>query len=65
MDCLLPSLVERKEPLATAFGVFFFAKYPALYASIYSCPIHYLISFNESSIPIKTLEAVSHLWILK
>lgn len=56
MDSLLPSLVEGKEALATAFGEFFFAKYSALYASIYSCPIHYLISFNESSVPVKTLK---------
>lgn len=56
MDSLLPSLVEGQEALANAFGVFFFAKCSALYASIYSCSIHYSISFNESSVPIKTLK---------
>lgn len=52
---------EKGEALPTAFSIFpFFAKYSILYAFIYAC-----ISFNESSVFIKTLKIDSHLWIPK
>ena len=64
MDSVLSFLMERKEALTTAFWICFFAKYSTTYASIYSCPIHASISFNKSSVPIKALITVNHLWIL-